>query len=36
LDNLQPVRRSFLTARVGALADPRTTICAALAAMADC
>ena len=35
-DNLQPVRRSFLTSRVGALTDPREAVCAALAAMADC
>jgi mRNA interferase MazF len=36
LDNLQPVRRSFLTARVGSLADSRRAICRAIAAMADC
>ena len=36
LDNLQPIRRSFLTSRVGALADTRGAICSALAAMADC
>jgi mRNA interferase MazF len=35
-DNLQPIRRSFLTSRVGALGAPRVEICAALAAMADC
>jgi mRNA interferase MazF len=35
-DNLQPVRRSFLTTRVGVLAEPRSAICAAVAAMADC
>ena len=35
-DNLQPIRRSFLTSRVGALADTRGAICSALAAMADC
>jgi len=35
-DNLQPIRRSFLTTRVGALADPRRAICSAVAAMADC
>lgn len=36
-DNLQPLRRSFLTERVGALGPPgRTAICAALTAMADC
>lgn len=36
LDNLQPIRRAFLTSRVGALAAPRSAICGALAAMADC
>jgi mRNA interferase MazF len=36
LDNLQPIRRSFLTSRAGALGTPRSEICAALAAMADC
>ena len=35
-DNLQPIRRAFLTHRVGALASPRTTICNALRALADC
>ena len=35
-DNLQPIRRSFLTARMGALVDPRRAICTAIAAMADC
>jgi mRNA interferase MazF len=35
-DNLQPVRRSFLSARAGVLTHPRSAICAALAAMADC
>ena len=35
-DNLQPIRRSFLTARLGALVDPRQAICSAIAAMADC
>ena len=35
-DNVQPIRRSFLTSRVGALVDPRSAICHALAAMADC
>ncbi|HEY4408772.1 MAG TPA: type II toxin-antitoxin system PemK/MazF family toxin [Acidimicrobiia bacterium] len=36
-DNLQPIRRAFLTTRVGA-AGPRrhAEICAALAALADC
>jgi mRNA interferase MazF len=37
VDNLQPIRRSFLTERVGALdADEREEICRALRAMADC
>lgn len=35
-DNLQPVRRAFLTQRVGALAHPRGEICRALSALADC
>lgn len=35
-DNLQPIRRSFLTDRVGMLATPRDAICAALSALADC
>jgi mRNA interferase MazF len=35
-DNLQPIRRSFLTQRAGTLTEPRTHICRALAALADC
>jgi mRNA interferase MazF len=36
-DNLQPIPRSFLTARVGALAvDDGDAICRALRALADC
>jgi mRNA interferase MazF len=36
-DNLQPIRRSFLTSRVGSLAvSRRDEICTALAALADC
>ena len=35
-DNLQPIRRSFLTSRVGVLSSPRSEICGALAAMSDC
>ena len=36
-DNLQPIRRSFLTTRAGAGgARRRAEICTALAAMADC
>ncbi len=36
-DNLQPIRRAFLTKRTGAL-DPlrRAELCRALAALADC
>ena len=36
-DNLQPIRRSFLTERVGAL-DPvrRSELCQALRSLADC
>lgn len=36
-DNLQPIRRAFLTTRVGAL-DPvsRPDLCRALGALADC
>lgn len=35
-DNLQPIRRTFLTHRVGALADSPAEICRALSALADC
>ncbi|MGQ0826235.1 MAG: type II toxin-antitoxin system PemK/MazF family toxin [Actinomycetota bacterium] len=36
-DNLQPIRRSFLTQRVGQLAiDEQDEICRALRALADC
>jgi mRNA interferase MazF len=36
-DNLQPMRRSFLTARAGELPPARRfELCRALAAMADC
>ena len=35
-DNLQPIRRAFLTERVGGLASPREHICRALGALADC
>ena len=36
-DNLQPIRRSFLTARVGELGiDERQEICRALRAFSDC
>lgn len=35
-DNLQPIRRRFLTERVGAVVGARLKICRALAALADC
>lgn len=35
-DNLQPIRRTFLTERVGALGSRHTEICAALDALASC
>jgi len=35
-DNLQPIKRSFLTDRVGALSRPRAAICEVLRALADC
>ncbi len=35
-DNLQPIRRSFLTERVGVLTHPRAAVCQALRALADC
>ena len=35
-DNLQPIRKSFLTSRIGSLSFPRREICRTLAAMADC
>lgn len=35
-DNLQPIRRSFLTERVGAITGAPVKICRALAALADC
>ena len=36
-DNLQPIRRSFLTERVGRLDHPRRNdLCRALSALADC
>jgi mRNA interferase MazF len=35
-DNLQRIRRSALTERVGDLGSRRTEICAALEALADC
>lgn len=35
-DNLQPIRKSFLTSRIGSLPFPREAICRTLAALADC
>ena len=35
-DNLQPIRKTFLTIRIGSLPLPRREICQALGAMADC
>ena len=35
-DNLQPIRRSFLTERIGAIGRRRIEVCDALAALADC
>lgn len=35
-DNLQRVRRTLLTERVGSLVAPRLEICRALSALADC
>ena len=35
-DNLQPIRKAFLTSRIGSLSVPRQEICQTLTAMADC
>jgi len=35
-DNLQPMRKGFLTERAGILKHPRLQICRALSALADC
>ena len=35
-DNLQPIRKTFLTARIGSLPFFRREICQTLGAMADC
>ncbi len=35
-DNLQPIRRSLLTQRVGELGPRRSELCGAVAALADC
>ena len=35
-DNLQPIRRTFLTERLGSISSRRPEICRALSALADC
>jgi mRNA interferase MazF len=35
-DNLQPIRKSFLTQRIGSIPHRRSEICLALGALADC
>lgn len=35
-DNLQPIRKTFLTQRIGSLGSNGSRICDALAALADC
>lgn len=35
-DNIQPIRKTFLTQRIGSLPFPRPAICRAFAALADC
>ncbi len=35
-DNVQPIRKSFLTEFVGSLSQRRTEICSAVAALTDC
>ena len=35
-DNIQPIRRVFLTERVGSIGERRYDICRALGALADC
>ena len=34
-DNLQPIRKTFMTEKLGSLPHPRSEICRALAALAD-
>jgi hypothetical protein len=36
LDNLHPIRKTFLTDLIGSLRLPRQEICQTFAAMADC
>jgi mRNA interferase MazF len=35
-DNIQPIRKTFLTERIGSLPAPQHSVCGALAALADC
>jgi len=35
-DNLQPIRTTFLTERLGSIAPRRSELCQALSALADC
>jgi mRNA interferase MazF len=35
-DNLQPIRKTYLTESVGSIPDARAQICRALSALADC
>lgn len=35
-DNLQPIRKAFLTRRIGSIVARRAEICRALQALADC
>lgn len=35
-DNVQPIRKTFLTEFVGSLSQRRTEICSAVAALTDC
>ncbi|MFV1989036.1 MAG: type II toxin-antitoxin system PemK/MazF family toxin [Gemmatimonadota bacterium] len=35
-DNLQPIRRTFMTKKAGSIPQPRREICRALGALADC
>ena len=35
-DNLQPIRKSYLTGFVGSIAHRRSEVCRALSALADC
>ena len=35
-DNIQPIRKSFLTEFVGTISERRSEVCRALSALADC